>query len=291
MWFIFVFVFATFHRHVVASCDAEDAALWRPNQGDTFDKVLRPLGIDARQFMEHNEDVTDVNKIDYVSIYCIPYITSLSGYYYTTSGHRFLSPSSQPATKPLTTNAQPQTSITTEEQTTVLSQTIGNSQVTKYTSQSASTTVEHMVDSAATEASITTPRSTHSAAAYVSERRCTLQRDRNSNIAGEFQKQARAFCDEYGASNFYPGQIGTGNKEKKVGDEQFVFSIDWIDQCDIWPVQNGLQPTVFDRTITCLSVMTQNFLKCGNKRSNGGYVDVSCLRYSSRAKDWALDGG
>ncbi|KAK2057693.1 hypothetical protein LY76DRAFT_88286 [Colletotrichum caudatum] len=115
----------------------------------------------------------------------------------------------------------------------------------------------------------------------------------NTNTNKGATALARDFCEEHGILNYYSGPApnnGTGDVERNVAGEDFIFSISWLAQCVELQVQNGLQPTVFSKEISCESLMTQNLMECGDKTSNGGYVDVGCLRFSSRAKGWALDG-
>ncbi|KAK1657634.1 hypothetical protein BDP55DRAFT_760880 [Colletotrichum godetiae] len=295
-------VLVAFSRFAAAICDANDASLWLPNPGDTFDSVLRPLGISAKEFREDNKDVIgDVDRIDYASTYCVHYITSLSKNYYTTSGIRFFSPFSDDYQKTVGTTTQTQTQTQTQtrstkpEQSPTQAQPLDSSKALQDTQRNSTTGANLTAIPTETERPKTTTDSAATAAPQLSERKCCAQRDREVDLTNDFQTQAEEFCINHGIFNFYPGYIlknRTGNINVKVGEEDFIFSIEWVAACDRWQFQNGLQPAAYDKTITCLSVMSKNFSNCGDgKKSNGGYMDVGCLRYSSRAKGWALGGG
>ncbi|KAL0930273.1 uncharacterized protein CTRU02_212504 [Colletotrichum truncatum] len=294
-------LFASIQRLVVATCDAANVARWSPNPGDTFDSVLRPLGIDAAAFRDLNEMTDGINRIDYVSTYCVPYISSLSTNYYTTSGSRFFSLPTSPSGKTSTDPSRPQSMPTTGA---LMRSTLTGSapcdtnqaQISPITNlpQTFDSTSARTQNAPSTSTPSTTSNHEATPTLELSKRRCCAQKVRDSGIIDDFKAQAKDFCNEHGISNYYSGpksKNSTGDIEMKVAGEEFVFSLSWVAQCVDFQVQNGLQPDMHNKDITCESLMTQNMMDCGEKTtSNGGYIDVGCLRFSSRAKGWALDG-
>ncbi|KAL0929607.1 uncharacterized protein CTRU02_215506 [Colletotrichum truncatum] len=285
-------IFASFHWLAFAKCDSADLARWSPNPGETFDSILRPLGIEASLFRDLNEITDGINRIDYMSTYCVPYISSLSTNYYTTSGSRFFSlPTALYGA--ISTDASHPQSLSSVKTSMMAIQTVSAPSDTEQASKPHATDVSETPGPTLT---ITTSKPSNTEAGATlqpAKRRCCAQKVRDSDITEDFHAQAKDFCDKHGILNYYSAptpKSSTGDIETNVAGEDFVFSISWLTQCVDYQVQNGLQPTIFDKDVTCESLMMKNIKECGSRTSNGGYVDVGCLRFSSRAKGWALDG-